>query len=47
VLDWNSPAVAFYRSIGAEPMSEWTTQRMTGALLAALAEASVGAVQPD
>ena len=47
VLDWNSPAVAFYRSIGAEPMSEWTTQRMTGARLAALAEASVGTVQPD
>lgn len=47
VLDWNSPAVAFYRSIGAEPMSEWTTQRLTGARLAALADASVGAVQPD
>jgi len=47
VLDWNSPAVAFYRSIGAEPMSEWTTQRLTGARLAALADASVGSVQPD
>jgi GNAT superfamily N-acetyltransferase len=47
VLDWNSPAVAFYRSIGAEPMSEWTTQRLTGARLAALAKASVGTVRPD
>jgi GNAT superfamily N-acetyltransferase len=34
VLDWNAPAVAFYRSIGAEPMSEWTTQRLSGAQLA-------------
>jgi GNAT superfamily N-acetyltransferase len=47
VLDWNSPAVAFYRSIGAEPMSEWTTQRLTGTRLAALANASVERVQPD
>ena len=38
VLDWNAPAVAFYRSLGAEPMSEWTTQRMTGDTLAALAD---------
>jgi len=37
VLDWNAPAVAFYRSIGAQPMSEWTTQRLAGAQLAALA----------
>ena len=37
VLDWNAPAVAFYRSLGAEPMSEWTTQRLAGAELAALA----------
>lgn len=37
VLDWNAPAVAFYRAIGAAPMSEWTTQRLAGAQLAALA----------
>ena len=37
VLDWNAPAVGFYRAIGAEPMSEWTTQRMDGDALAALA----------
>lgn len=36
VLDWNAPSIAFYRSIGAEPMSEWTTQRLTGDALAAL-----------
>jgi len=38
VLDWNEPAVAFYRSIGAAPMSEWTTQRLAGDQLSALAE---------
>ena len=37
VLDWNTPAVDFYRSLGAQPMSEWTTQRMTGEALASLA----------
>jgi GNAT superfamily N-acetyltransferase len=47
VLDWNSPAVAFYRSIGAEPMSEWTTQRLTGTRLAALANPSDQRVPPD
>ena len=37
VLDWNAPSIAFYRSIGAVPMDEWTTQRLTGDALAALA----------
>jgi GNAT superfamily N-acetyltransferase len=37
VLDWNEPSIVFYRSLGAEPMSEWTTQRLTGDELAALA----------
>ena len=37
VLDWNTPAVEFYRAIGAAPMSEWTTQRLVGEELAALA----------
>lgn len=39
VLDWNEPAIGFYRSIGAEPMSEWTTQRLSGDALRALAGA--------
>lgn len=30
VLDWNAPAVAFYRSLSAIPMSEWTVFRLTG-----------------
>ncbi|MBE9190846.1 GNAT family N-acetyltransferase [Gloeocapsopsis crepidinum LEGE 06123] len=29
VLDWNEPAIKFYRSIGAVPMDEWTVQRVT------------------
>ncbi len=37
VLDWNAPSIAFYRSLGAVPMDEWTTQRLTGTALEALA----------
>lgn len=36
VLDWNSSAIEVYRHVGAEPMSEWTTRRLTGDALAAL-----------
>ena len=37
VLDWNEPAIRFYRSLGAVPMDEWTVQRVTGAALDRLA----------
>jgi GNAT superfamily N-acetyltransferase len=37
VLDWNAPAIGFYRSLGAVPMDEWTTFRLTGPALASLA----------
>lgn len=37
VLDWNTPAIDFYRSIGAEPMDEWTVQRVSGEPLHRLA----------
>ncbi len=30
VLDWNNPAIDFYRSLGATPMDEWTVFRLTG-----------------
>jgi GNAT superfamily N-acetyltransferase len=40
VLDWNSPAIGFYRSIGAEPMSEWTVYRLAGQALTDLATRS-------
>ncbi|MDE2182777.1 MAG: GNAT family N-acetyltransferase [Alphaproteobacteria bacterium] len=37
VLDWNEPAIAFYKSLGAEPMAEWTVFRLTGEALERLA----------
>lgn len=37
VLDWNAPAIAFYRSLGAVPMDEWTVQRVAGEALRKLA----------
>ena len=30
VLDWNEPAIAFYKSVGAMPMDEWTVMRVDG-----------------
>ena len=37
VLDWNAPSIAFYKSLGAKPMDEWTVFRLTGAALSELA----------
>ena len=37
VLDWNAPSIAFYHSLGARPMDEWTVMRVDGAALADLA----------
>jgi GNAT superfamily N-acetyltransferase len=37
VLDWNEPAIQFYRALGARPMDEWTVNRVDGAALSALA----------
>jgi len=37
VLDWNEPAIGFYRSLGAVPQSDWTVYRVTGHALARLA----------
>ena len=33
VLDWNEPAIRFYQSLGATPMSDWGIFRLTGAAL--------------
>jgi len=38
VLDWNEPAGRFYRALGAQPMTDWTVQRLTGDALRALAQ---------
>jgi len=37
VLDWNEPAVRFYRRLGARAMEEWTVYRLTGDTLSQLA----------
>ncbi|MCE1236864.1 MAG: GNAT family N-acetyltransferase [Hyphomicrobiales bacterium] len=38
VLDWNTPSIDFYRSLGAQPKSEWIGMRVDGAALVRLAE---------
>ena len=40
VLDWNTPSIAFYKSLGAVMMDEWTVCRVNGPALAALAKAA-------
>jgi GNAT superfamily N-acetyltransferase len=43
VLDWNEPAIGFYRALGAAPMDGWTVHRLAGPALARLAgEAAPG-----
>ena len=42
-LDWNAPSIAFYRSLSAQPMDEWTVYRLTGEDLERLAEPESGA----
>jgi len=37
VLDWNAPSIAFYKSLGAVMMDDWTLCRVTGAALTRLA----------
>lgn len=37
-IDWNEPSIEFYKSIGAEPMDEWTVYRVHGDALTDLAE---------
>jgi GNAT superfamily N-acetyltransferase len=38
VLDWNTPAIDFYKSLGAEMMKEWLTMRVDGEALKQMAE---------
>jgi len=40
VLNWNEPALAVYRKIGARPMDDWTVQRLTGEALKSLAQST-------
>jgi GNAT superfamily N-acetyltransferase len=41
VLDWNEPAIQFYKKLGAKPMDEWTVFRVTSDGIAALASGRV------
>jgi GNAT superfamily N-acetyltransferase len=43
VLDWNTPSIAFYESLGARPMTGWSTYRLTGTPLHTL---RTGPVRP-
>ena len=38
VLDWNQPAIEFYKRLGAEPVEEWNSYRLDGEALARLAD---------
>ena len=40
VLDWNEPAIGFYKSIGADPLDDWTIFRLKGEALTRLADGS-------
>jgi GNAT superfamily N-acetyltransferase len=40
VLDWNEPAIKFYRALGAKPMDEWTVFRLTSKEIAKLGNAA-------
>jgi GNAT superfamily N-acetyltransferase len=41
VLDWNKPAIDFYKSIGAIPMKGWTMNRLTGKSLVKLSNNNI------
>ncbi|MGC4955578.1 N-acetyltransferase family protein [Actinomadura citrea] len=42
VLDWNEPAIGFYKALGARPQDEWTVYRLTGDALTRAARSSGG-----
>ena len=46
VLDWNNPAIKFYRALGAKPMDEWTVFRLTRDGIARLAQSEPTAKEP-
>ncbi len=43
-LDWNTPSIDFYLSLGATPMNDWTTYRLAGETLRAVAENETAAL---
>jgi RimJ/RimL family protein N-acetyltransferase len=46
VLDWNEPAIAFYRSLGAELLPDWRICRLTGDSLLRFGDASATSPAP-
>jgi GNAT superfamily N-acetyltransferase len=46
VLNWNSPAIGFYRTLGARPMDEWTVNRIDEEALTSLAASAPGGSRP-
>jgi len=46
VLDWNDPAIQFYRKLGAKPMEEWTVFRLTRDGIAKLAQSEAITKEP-
>src|ERR1700678_2707491 len=45
VLDWNTPAIDFYRALGADFLDEWRNVRMTGQALVNLAALDTGSIE--
>jgi diamine N-acetyltransferase len=45
VLDWNQPAIDFYRQLGAKPLGDWTTMRLKTEAIQSLAHASLSEQQ--
>jgi GNAT superfamily N-acetyltransferase len=46
VLNWNEPAIKFYRALGAEPLDEWTVFRLTREGIAELAKSESMVKEP-
>ena len=46
VLDWNTPARDFYRTLGAQPLEDWIGQRMAGEAIARLAAQRLPGEEP-
>jgi len=42
VLNWNKPSIGFYKSLGAQPMDEWTVYRLAGESLERMAKEKIG-----
>ena len=42
VLDWNQPAIDFYKKLGAVPLDDWTMFRLTGEAIRSLATSAIG-----